>query len=81
MATTANLSSFIAGVKSINSSNKLPKPIFILGFGDLIWDPIMSPCTITFPANNPRTSPCTRILLSIGAKTTFLASTALIFLI
>ena len=40
----------------------------------------MSPCTITLPANNPRTSPCTRILFSIGAKTTFLASVALVFL-
>jgi hypothetical protein len=77
--TTANLISFIVGVKSINSSNRLLKPM--LGLGALICDPIMSPCTITLPANKPRTSPCTRMLFSIGAKTTFLASVALVFLI
>ena len=79
--TTANLISFIAGVKSIKSSNILLKPIFIDGLGALICDPIISPCTITFPANNPCTSPCTLMLSSVGAKTTFFASVAFAFLI
>ena len=41
----------------------------------------MSPFIITLPMNKPRTSPCTRMLSSVGAKTTFLASTAFAFLI